>query len=288
MLIRSIIKHSTRQPIRATFFKYLSTITTNLPYQHNELIRINIPKLSNQVKFTIHSVWKEGCTLEHTQQSIAHIKQSYENNILSIDVTDDFASYDSNIKLFVPEHCNISLKGGNMLLNTIKKIQGDIDIDIKEGTINIEKLRGECVKINLAEGEINVSKVLEGNIKINCEHFKAKMINGNNVLINAIEAEIEAFYSQHAEINTYGDANISLLTGQCKITSDCGNISLSGIDGSVKAHAMQGNITAQINKVPRYDDDSGEFTAIADKGFVLVKIDPETLAGGRVSVIRGT
>lgn len=279
-----------RKASQARIIKYLTTVTSNIKYNYGDNLDITIPPVESIVNFSISSVWEENCTLTVPENLKSSFVSSYEleRHLTSIvfdqEVLNSLCPRGSfNVTATVPEHCNIRIKGSHVNLRLKGKIQGDVHVELDSGAIDIDKLRGN-INITNWNGEITVRKALEGNITVKSKKLVAKMINGEKIQLVALEHEIEALYTSgrmSADVSSYGDTVIEILQGFSNVTSDSGNISVSGIDGGINAHSLRGDVSLQINQLSspaiEHDKDITVFcsSAKADEGNVLVKIDPK-------------
>lgn len=83
------------------------------------------------------------------------------------------------IKLFIPEHFNIALKGRHTNVTMCDKLQGSVIVDVQSGDIEVNKVRGTVVNLSTGEGSITVLKVAEGAVQFTATHaLKAKTLMG--------------------------------------------------------------------------------------------------------------
>lgn len=110
---------------------------------------------------------------------------------------------------------------------------------------------------------------------IECRYLQAKMINGNHIDISTEDGIlIEAMYAVNSMLKSNKSISIGLLRGFTQAMSSTGDISVSGIDGSIHLLAHKGRIDLQINKLAMKSNSIVDAT----KGNIYAKLDPKLLA----------
>ena len=141
----------------------------------------------------------------------------------NIDVKDD---------TLILENTNLKHKYKHLELNILlpKKILKNIDINNKNGDVDIDFYKSEKVIIKNINGNAN--------IKIDSNIFEIKNKNGNiNINNNSDDVKIK---------NTNGNINFSGNSNKIKIGNNNGNVYFNGVSNDIKINNMNGKINCDI------------------------------------------
>lgn len=201
-----------------------------LSYFQNGLLKIDFTETNKLVKLKVISTWRDDCEIIESSiedlddfvwmndeaSRLTSILFNNNNKDAKANSSSD-SSKDINLTLSIPEYCNLEIKGNNMDFIQEKKIQGDVDVDIKKGNIFVNKVRGQLIRMQAWNGNINVKTAIEGNVKLTGKEIAIKMMNVDSLNLHAHKLNVEAIYSKSAEIVTYGDTEINHMQGRCNV-----------------------------------------------------------------------
>lgn len=172
----------------------------------------------------------------------------------------DDLKYDIDVRddTLILKNTNLKHKYKNLELNILlpKKILKNIDINNKNGDVNIDFYKSKNVIIKNTNGNAN--------IKIDSNIFEIKNKNGNiNINNNSDDVKIK---------NTNGNINFSGNSNNIEIGNTNGNVYFNGVSNDIKINNMNGKINCDIkgNK----DDYNINFKTV--NGFTIInniKID---------------
>ena len=226
----------------------------------------------------IVSGWQDYCDIESNGPSIT-ILEDTESNTLTItdkNFRGGIPSQPCNVIVNVPEMFNCNVNARSLNLHLRNKLLGDLHIRCDTGSITVDKVRGSNLLFDCGNSDIHVKTLLEGNVVMACKSLEAKMLNGENVSVNALERlDIEAMYIEDASLSsTGGDIRVGLMRGHVDIDASAGGVVVNGIDGSFQITAGVSDITLQINKIVSKKDRTSSY-ATAVNGNIMVTVDPE-------------
>ena len=146
----------------------------------------------------------------------------------------DDLKYDIDVKddTLILKNTNLKHRYKNLELNILlpKKILKNIDINNKNGDIDIDFYKSEKVIIKNINGNAN--------IKIDSNIFEIKNKNGNiNINNNSDDVKIK---------NTNGNINFSGNSNKIKIGNNNGNVYFNGASNDIKINNMNGKINCDI------------------------------------------
>jgi hypothetical protein len=222
---------------------------------------------------------------DHTEVTFAG--QSDGMNVIDssveqiLEITDEHSQTDGDkigIDVVTPQSINLFVRAHEMDLSVSNKLEGDVNISCKRGSVSLEKIRGMNVTIDVGHASLQSSKLIEGeSVSINAYDFSGKMVNGAKIDISLLESmKVQAMYiEEHANIAVERNIDIGLFNGTGTIRSKQGNVNVRNIDGHFDISSGKGNVSLQVNKM-----DSSEIPnqATAHKGNLQVAIDPEIIA----------
>ena len=229
-----------------------------------------------RARITVTTAWQDFCSLpEHQLNSWKRSVTTESSNIVvfsAVESKDELA-----LDLVVPEYMSVEIYGGIISLNVPKKLQGDLIVLIYSGSVHLYKVKGSHIDLQCGDGEIHVEKALEGNVTVVAGTFNAKMLNANDVKINAKLLTIYALYCRFAQIQAKENVSIGLLKGSATVSSSSGKVSVQNVDGAVRLLAEAGDVDVQANNLLPYtfDATSDELRFEAPKGKVEVYLSPQ-------------
>lgn len=225
----------------------------------------------------IVSGWQDHCDIETEGPSVT-ILEDFHSNTLTITDTNirgGVSSQPCNITVTVPEMFNCSIQAHSLNLRVRNKLLGDFSVRCEEGSIAVDKMRGLNLLFDCKNSDITVNTLLEGNVAMACKSLQGKMLNGEDVRLEASDSvSIEAMYAEVVSLRCGGPVRVGLLRGHADV--DCGSAVINGIDGSFQITAATGNISLQINKIMAKDGRTS--FAKSSVGNVTVTVDPELVA----------
>jgi len=177
--------------------------------------------------------------------------------------------YDVNLKDFNGKH-NIDVRSMESAL---------IDILTESGNISSRSLKGDVIKLTSHSGNINCQGVTQGNINFQSESgdIHGHRFQGPNLEITTSTGNIstESIYSEVSRFSSQ-DGNIHLknLHRQCNVSiSGSGNLTISGMDGSLDATLGSGTHQIQISQL--HESSSLK----VENGVLILKIPEQCVFG---------
>jgi len=157
-----------------------------------------------------------------------------------------------------------------------------IEILTESGNITSKSLKGDVIKLSSKSGSINCQGVTQGSISFQSDsgNIHGHRFQGPNLEIKTATGDIstESVYSDVSHFSSQ-DGNIHLknLHRQCSVAvSGNGNLTISGMDGSLDAILGNGNHQIQISQL--HDSSSIK----VDNGVLTLKIPEQCPFGIRI------
>jgi hypothetical protein len=100
------------------------------------------------------------------------------------------------------------------------QIYGNLHIENNavDTPITIDKMKGSEISIYNPMGNIQIKKVLEGNIFLACSNISGKMLNGDNIAVQANEEiNIEAMYGGDTRLESANMLKLGLFKGRLRV-----------------------------------------------------------------------
>ena len=166
---------------------------------------------NSALSIRITSVWQDHCEVhwpsEEDRKKGTVVVVEEDDSVAHITFNDNDSKQlqpeqPIGINLYVPEIINIHIKGKKVDLEVKNKVQGDISIETQQGSVVVDKVRGENIDIDIGEATLNVKKVIEASaLNVKCSTLDAKMINGDLIDVNCTgNIQMGAMYSKDARL----------------------------------------------------------------------------------------
>ena len=166
----------------------------------------------------ISSIWQDHCEID--------VLQGNDSVTIDDDVDGQFINVSSSkmeedhvsLCLRVPELFHVRIEANHLDLRIKNKIHGDVSVISSTGRIEVDKIRGMALDIECPNSDVIVNKTIEGNISINSKSLSAKMVNGENVCIEAEnDIQIGAVYGTMSVLKSTGAIKLDLLQGHGEV-----------------------------------------------------------------------
>lgn len=200
-----------------------------------------------------------------------------------LEITDEYFKGEGSkigIDVVTPQSINLFVRAHEMDLRVDSKLEGDVNISCKSGSVSLEKIRGMNVNIDVGHASLQSSKLIEGeSVNIKAHDFTGKMVNGARIDISLKESmKVQAMYIEDlANIAVERNIDIGLFNGTGTIRSEQGNVSVRNIDGHFDISSGKGSVNLQVNNMS--SNATGEPNqATSYRGNLQVAIDPEIVA----------
>jgi len=114
------------------------------------------------------------------------------------------------LKLFVPEHFNISLAARKANVNISDKLQGSLVVDVEQGDVTVNKIRGDIVDLQTRSGDIEITKAAEGVISLAASRqIEARTLLGPSLAATATSSSgsvsFGAVYCKQSKVKSEGE-----------------------------------------------------------------------------------
>lgn len=139
----------------------------------------------------ISSAWQDHCDVHCS----ANVKVVEKDSMVGFVQSEKQETVE--VHATVPEIINLVVRAQNLKMFTKNKLAGDLLLSCSNGTVCLDKVRGDRLDINLGEATLEITRVLEGNATISCSAVKAKMVNGDDLRFDSLgRVDLGSVYSK--------------------------------------------------------------------------------------------
>lgn len=236
------------------------------------LLTVSLPDTS-RIPLEVSPGWKDECSIELKQNNNTRtdVSESMADDLTSKLEIDALSADDETIsvvlrdeealpgrgvgavlRLFSPQVMDLDVRAGQGKVTVNEKLEGSCNIVTDGGDVFFAStIRGESISVDAGSGGAVVfRKVLEGDSNITGRCISAKKVMGNNVIMHAAgeKVDIGACYAATATITSEGAGPVVIggVHGHCDVTAT-GDVSISGITGSVAVTARHGKVDLQYD-----------------------------------------
>jgi len=229
--------------------------------------------VQNVSKVQIVSAWQDHCAVDGDAAMLEQIKIVVDSVAQTLSISGPPLPFEGVLRVTVPQSIDLVVSGDALDCAITNKVEGDVTIECKSGSVEVDKIRGMNISMQLGRASLRVHKLLEGNVNVTAGRVEGKMLNGDVVSIDSLgDISVQAMYAQQCRLTAHsGDLTLGGLHGSAVLHAVKGNLSVSGIDGSFDALAEEGGISLQINRLAQ----ASSSLARAIRGGIQAKINPE-------------